>query len=269
MNPDLKKFNKFTRIIVIAVIIVVITACTLNHFHLFLYAQIFGLVSQFIIIIISAIVACILISAVLFMVNTIREWRLRKLLKPIVLKYGLDYMGVMDEKDIAKYYKKFRFIKRRLLGPFEILGSFNGEEIRFFQMGLIKPYSVVMITMDRYKSNFDHIKIVPNTLLNIEKGFSLEWIEFNKKFISKLENPRQALEVLSPTFMETLVDMKEKYKEIEIECFEDKNYQTNVLVIVHPGHIFSLSQIRPEIVNNGVQNFLDFVKIAINLKESI
>ena len=126
-----------------------------------------------------------------------------------------------------------------------------------------------MITMNKYEPLFDHIHIFPRTVLSGKSGFDLEWIEFNEKYVSKLENPRQALEVISPTFMETMVDIKNEYGEIEIEYFEDTNYQVNMLVLAKPGYIFDVSKDNEVELKQDMSKLKVFIEKALELKNSI
>ena len=164
----------------------------------------------------------------------------------------------------------FKQIKKYNLNHFTIYGTYKDNEIRFFQMGNYNAkFSVAMITMDKYAPEFDHILILPKTVLTFGKGYNLEWVDFNKKYLSKLDNPKEALNVLSPTFMETLVDLKNKYGKIEIEYFEDKDYQSNSLIVVKEGHIFDVFKYREDRAPNDIKVLNDFLDDVVKLKSSI
>jgi len=124
-----------------------------------------------------------------------------------------------EEKGLSMY-QNFKTISTCKVEPYSIIGSIDHTGIRFLQMHkLFRRYSVAMITIDRYELGFKHIHITPKTNLNLQSDHELEWIEYNKAFINTLENPRQAREVLTPTFMEALVAMQKKYSSFDVEYF--------------------------------------------------
>ena len=174
-------------------------------------------------------------------------------------------------KDKLLLHTTFLFVKKSLvdLTKVNIYGTHRSHEIEYFQMDNFSgKYSVVLTRMEKYQPNFGHIHIRPDSVLSLYPDYDLEWNDFNKIFDNKFKNPRQALEVLSPTFMEELVALRNTYHEIEIEYFEDKNYHTHTLAVIVRGYLIEISDSERE-VQESVEKIMTLLDNVITLKESI
>jgi len=242
----------------------------------------------------GAFLLVIAISLILTMPTGLRVWAWLTLGVLCILRYAYIYsdryiMGALKnlndsrllhprlkasfakKKDLIRYYR-FKTIAKYQLDRFNftIAGSYNGHQVQFFQIRRwFKKYSVAMLVVDRYVPNFRHIHITTQTILDIGADHDLEWIEFNQNFKNKFEDPREAREVLTPTFMESLVSLKKKYGAIDIEYFADENYQIHALVVLRKGYIFKKIKLENKELDDTISELNDYLNECIKLKEGI
>src|SRR3989344_5594813 len=144
-----------------------------------------------------------------------------------------------DNQESLAHYQNFKTFNNSSPQSYSIRGSIDNTKVEYLQIRkFLTPYSVTMITIDRYELGFKHIHITPKNILSIIKsGSDLEWPDYNKLFLNTLKNPSQAREVLTPTFMEALVAMQKKYSSFDVEYFEDPEYQIHALIVLKRGYI--------------------------------
>ncbi len=183
-------------------------------------------------------------------------------------QYKFNYIKEINN-ELANY-KKLPLIRKSFLGNFIINGIYKGENFTYFQVfSNLQQYSVLIFDAEKYDPKFDFIHITPQTILNFGTDYDLEWIKFNKNFINKFDDPREALEVVTPYFMDLLVDLKNKYGFVEIQYFTDNNYQKESLILIKKEYIFPIFLFKKERMENYFKNFLDYLDSGFNLKNSI
>ena len=183
-------------------------------------------------------------------------------------EYQLHYAAII--RDELSVYHGFPLIEENKKDHFLITGNLNGEGFLFFQTTTPRPYSVLVLDAEKYEPKFASIQIEPQTLFNFGKDYQLEWGEFNRAFINKFDDPQQALEVVTPTFMESLATLRDTYGHVSIKYYSNDDYQKESLIIATKGRMFPVMQIRnDDELQLCFKKFLDFVKNGISLIESI
>lgn len=220
----------------------------------------------------TSVMIGIIISPLIFIIIRYQSKKIEKfdqLIKKKLIKNNFNYSTDFKKENIV-HYNNFKTIKNFRINHFSITGNYLNNGFNYFQINnFFKKYSVLLISLDYYNPKFDHIHITPQTILKITQDYDLEWIDFNKSFTNNLKNPKQALEILTPTFMETLMYLKKEYGSIDIECFEEKNYQTNTIAILKRGHIFPVILHKENEIEKYINNFIFFLNGAIKLKNNI
>ena len=173
------------------------------------------------------------------------------------------------EKKSLLYYTKFKTINKLFSDFFSISGNLDDESFTYYQVfGLFSGYSIIIFDSDQNYQPFDNIKIVPRSIIDGRSNYQLEWIKFNKKFVNRLDNPGQALEIISPTLMEALVEAKEHYKDISLEYFMSQEYQKLCFAVIIKKAIFPIFYDKNK-VKLQYEGFLGFLKQGAELKKAI
>jgi hypothetical protein len=167
-------------------------------------------------------------------------------------------------RNLGKFYANFKTIKAPNMA-FLLTGIFGGQRVDYVQIYGIKEHSIAMIDNDKYDMGFTYIYLGQD-FRSKKKRYRLEWDDFNKKFKGFYDDPRQALEMVSPTFMEKLMELSKKYKGVSVEYFESKEYQKNCLALIIPKLVFPLKMKKG---NEYMAEFNNFINDAIALKKSI
>ncbi len=116
---------------------------------------------------------------------------------------------------------------------FYIEGVIKGNSFEYYELySLFKRYGVMVIDADNYKPKFSNILIKKHQVGKQNGDFSLEWNDFNLMFDSRSKNPKEALEIVTPAFMENIFRICKKYKEVKFEYFETKDLQKNTLAFL-------------------------------------
>ncbi len=169
-------------------------------------------------------------------------------------------------KESLGRYKSLRSFCNTFMRSKIISGKIKDSGFIFFEgKKSFRKYSCVIVDAGRYEIDFDSIVIKKESVFHTSEDFDLEWIQFNDTFHSDLENPRQALEVISPTFMEQLKRFHDTYDEIVFEYFEEPSYFSHHILCMIPGYIFSST----EDVTQAFEKIEKLAEHAVDLQESI
>lgn len=133
------------------------------------------------------------------------------------------------EKSFFKTHVPLKLLQLFRMESIYIVGQYEGLTYEFMQCWRgRKRYSLILIDDPTHRPNFSHILIKKQKGVKHRKDVDLEWNDFNLKLDNRLTNPQQALELLSPTFMERLFDLLNKYNELRFEYYELPELQKNV-----------------------------------------
>jgi hypothetical protein len=174
-----------------------------------------------------------------------------------------------DRKDAVfrNQYNKFQSIQENQIGDYFISGIVQGNYFEYYEINSwFKKYSTITIDADRYQKNFEHILIKRQWGLRKQKDIDLEWNDFNAVFDNRFNEPRQALEIVTPTFMEKLFAISRECKEIKFEYFETPEYQKHTFVIIFRPALFSKNK---EGFEGEILKLKKAVEMLISLKESV
>ncbi len=173
-------------------------------------------------------------------------------------------------KDELSAYKKVFISKMIFFDKFIINGKYKDNGFTYFQIFYkFRRYSVLVFDAKKYDPKFEYIRITPQTKINIDKDTDLEWIKFNKNFINMFDNPATALEVVTPYFMELLLNLKNKYGFIEIRYFSDDEYQKESLVILKRSSIFKVILFKKNKIDKYLKKLLEYLDDGYKLVNSI
>ena len=220
------------------------------------------------------ILAYIIIVSSRTILESLIQLTIEKHKSEISKQKGSIYVAKQINRDYLLYFKKFKKIKYCFIDSFAIAGVYKDNSFSYYQLRsyfcLGHTFSVIFLdTEKKYEKNFSNIEIKPQKSISLGKDHDLEWNQFNRYFINKFDNPRQALEVVSPTFMQQLVRIKEKYQNIYVEYFESSEYQKNCLVIYKKGALFPIFFYKKDQFDKYYNNFLEFLSDCIELNKSI
>jgi len=210
----------------------------------------------------------ILFFVIIYLIYLIKDQIYSKKLNQLIVEEKFNFMkNNIENLNFKNEFNNFQTIKNGKIKGYFISGLINKNYFDYREINSwFRRYSIIIIDADSYKPNFNQILIKRQRGLKKKQDFDLEWNDFNTTFDNRFKDPRQALEIVTPTFMENLFDLSKKYKELKFEYFETSNYQKNIFAIILYPAIFSRKRknIEKEIINLKMT-----IKSLISLKESI
>jgi hypothetical protein len=204
---------------------------------------------------------------VISVINFIRYQIYLKKLKKHVEESGLDFVINRKNSFFKNQFNKFQTIQQGSINRYIINGIIQGNYFEYREIfSWFKNYSIITIDADTYKPSFSQILIKRQKGLKKQKDFDLEWNDFNTTFDNRFKNPRQALEIVTPTFMEKLFDLSKYYNELKFEYFETSEYQKHTFAVIFRPVIFSGKKGK---IENEIIRLKKSVEILLVLKESV
>lgn len=200
-------------------------------------------------------------------ISLIRYQIYLKKLSQITKELNLDFLTNRSNSIFRNQFNKFQTIQQGSIGSYIISGTIQGNYFEYYQIiSWFKTYSIITIDADTYEPNFSQILIKRQKGLKKRNDFDLEWNDFNTTFDNRFKNPRQALEIVTPTFMEKLFDLSKDYKELKFEYFETTEYQKHTFAVIFNPTIFSRDRNK---IKEEVIKLKKSIETLILLKESV
>jgi|GEM_PF-1132423 len=209
----------------------------------------------------------IILIFILTLLLNINEHNYLKKLKKKLNEFDIDLSFDRKSSVFRNLNNQFQTLNQSTSNGFLVTGLINSNYFEYYEVKhLFKSYSFVTIEADTYKPNFSQILIKKQKNIKNKNDFDLEWNDFNITFDNRFKNPKQALEVVTPTFMEKLFGLANKYKEIRFEYFETTDFQKHTLaLIIYP----KLTSRNKKLVQRDTDKIIELVKDLIILKNNI
>lgn len=200
-------------------------------------------------------------------INLIRHQRYLKKLRQSVNESNLDFVTDRRNSIFKNQFNEFQTIRQGQIGSYVISGTIQGNYFEYYEISSsFKNYSIITIDADTYEPNFSQILIRHQKGLKKRKDFDLEWNDFNTIFDNSFKNPKQALEIVTPTFMERLFDLSKGHKELKFEYFETPEYQKHTFAVIFRPPIFSKDRKK---IKDEIIKLKKSVEALMLLKESV
>lgn len=176
---------------------------------------------------------------------------------------------ISNAQDYTTFLKLLSNYTRQWNPLFFLSGPYYGKTFSYAQIsGKPGLYSILFFHMKKIAIGNLSIKIFSdNSLVVGGKSMQLESSDFNENFKNSFYNQPGALEFATPSVMQTMLELKEQFHDVNIEYFVNSDSDDATLAVFVKGYIFPFPDYDATQIDIYWENFETFAGKAAKLTQ--